>query len=420
MLAVDGVDFEAVLAEMRFAYEHVPFLRDHLDSANIQVDQVLTPAAYRSVPPTSKADYRRHFPTGVMAWGSHLDDDQVYLSHSSGTTGDRLTTAAHTHLLAGRMTTTAGINDLFLPTLASGSQRTCRYAAPNCSAVECATPASTVADRTLPDGTLVLTVAHDLLGTPEALMDKAIGELLDYQPRWLYADPTHLAFLVRWLRRRQVPPPRVAAAVLTYSLCTQAARRQISDYFGPGTTLVEILSMSELGWFGAECHGGSVHLNTECFYFEVLAGGRPADPGELGELVVTSLGDRLSPRIRYRTGDFYTVVEGVCDCGLAQPRVLCHGRARDVIAGVSGTAVTPLMLDRLVGPADWLQIYKLRQSKDGSCRLRYVPVAGADHLSAARVLREDLARVTGRPVSVQPVTYIESERSGKFLSCVVR
>ncbi|MFG2883215.1 hypothetical protein ACGFYV_13075 [Streptomyces sp. NPDC048297] len=122
----------------------------------------------------------------------------TYTSSSSGTTGDRLATVVHRPLLAERMAVTARAHPaLSERLLGAEDRRVARLAAPNCSDVGCATPLSTLADRTLPDGTLVLSVAHDILATPPAMVDKILDELDAYRPAWLYADPTHLAFLCR-------------------------------------------------------------------------------------------------------------------------------------------------------------------------------------------------------------------------------
>ena len=61
---------------------------------------------------------------------------------------------------------------------------------------------------------------------------------------------------------------------------------------------------------------------------------RPVDPGEIGEIVVTSLTPRLVPLVRYRIGDLGRVVLEPCACGRRSPRIELLGRADDgVIVG---------------------------------------------------------------------------------------
>jgi phenylacetate-CoA ligase len=409
--------FAGAMDELARAYETVPFYGPHLDAAGLRPDDIRSPADFRRVPATSKTDYRRHFPAGVLVRGSTLADDFVFRSRSSGTTGERLVTLAHTFTLAQRQMRTTSVNKGMLRVFAGARpQRVCRYAPPACSDVECATPFTTVASRTLEDGTLVLPVAHDLLATSKELVEQAAEELLAHDPQWLYADPAHLAFLLDAMRERDLPAPEVGGVVLAYNLATAAALRRIRAHL-PTATVVEVASMSELGWLGMTCPHGYPHLNTDSFYLELLAIGtdRPAEPGELAELYVTSIGDQLSPHIRYRTGDGYVLLDGDCPCGHRFPRVVHHGRCRDYVTAAGEVVLTPRTLDELVGPADWLTFYKLTHQETGPLLLRYIPVPGAD---PAEHLAAEIAARTGREVTATAVGHLESERSGKLFGCV--
>lgn len=413
-------NFGDAVTELVTAYEQVPFYGPHLDAAGLAPGDVRTPADFRRVPATGKADYRRHFPAGVLTRGSTLADEFVFRSASSGTTGERLVTLAHTFTLAQRQMRTTSVNKDMLRVFAGARpQRVCRYAPPACSDVECATPLTTMASRTLEDGTLVLPVAHDLLATSPELVEQAAEELLAHDPHWLYADPAHLAFLLDAMAERDLKLPAVGGVVLAYNLATNGALRRIHARL-PGATVVEVASMSELGWLGMTCPLGQPHLNTDSFYLELLAygTGRPAEPGELAELYVTSIGDRLSPHIRYRTGDGYTLLDGDCPCGHRFPRAVHHGRCRDYVTDGGAVVLTPRMLDELAGPAEWLTFYKLTHHDTGPLLLRYIPVPGADHADPAARLAAAIRERTGREVTATAVGHIESERSGKLFGCV--
>ena len=62
--------------------------------------------------------------------------------------------------------------------------------------------------------------------------------------------------------------------------------------------------------------------------------------GEVGELVVTTLADRLTPLVRYRTGDLVTINRAPCGCGRTHARFKVLGRASDQIL-VQGRSVLP-------------------------------------------------------------------------------
>jgi phenylacetate-CoA ligase len=412
--------FGGALAEIRFAYEEVPFYRAHLDAAGLRPDAIATPEDFRRVPLTEKVHYRRDFPHGVLARGKTLDEPRTLVSQSSGTGGDRLVTIAHTYSLADRMRTSLSVNPALRDALAAcRHHRPARYAAPNCSDVECATPYSTMADRTLPDGTLVLPVAYDLMATPESMVEQAIKELFLFDPHWLYVDATHLAFLVRGMRAYGIPP-NVRAIALTYTLASGVARRQIRELYGANVPIAEIVSMSELGWVTVECTAGRQHINDRNFYTEFLVGDLPARPGEAAELVITSIGDRLLPHLRYRTGDVYRLTGIPCDCGSDLPVVRHEGRWQTMIrrpGRASRYGISPRDVDDAIGADLPVDVYRLHQRADLSCELSFV--ASSRALDLAPELRERVCRLLGDevPLTVETVDYIPAQRSGKFASC---
>lgn len=411
---------DAVREEIAFAYENVPFFADHLDRAGIKPASVTTAEDLRKVPATRKADYRSHFPAGIVARGSDLDDPMVIKTQSSGTGGDRLITVAHSYLLAERLQASLSVNPALLARLeAPTTLRPVRYAAPNCSDVECANPRSQVSDRVLPDGSLVLPVAHDLLATPADLVEQAVREVQDWNPSGFDADATHLAFLVRAYRARGLtPPPECLALVLGYTRATGVARRQIREFFPKSAVIAEVLGMSELGWLTVECPQGRMHLNDLTFYMELLVGDRPAEPGELGELIATSVGDVLSPHIRYRTGDLYRLTGEQCPCGHEFPVVLHEGRRRDCLMRAGEVVFTPREVDAVVGEAPWADVYRFQQHDEDRYSFRFIPndsYSPGDEHDVVAALRAPLG--AGAQLTVEATDYLTSDRSGKCVAC---
>ena len=83
----------------------------------------------------------------------------------------------------------------------------------------------------------------------------------------------------------------------------------LTELYGPGT--------------GLECreHQG-LHYWADIFILEIIDPQtlQPVTPGEVGEMVVTTLCKQGSPLIRYRTRDLTRLVTGDCACGLGLPR----------------------------------------------------------------------------------------------------
>jgi phenylacetate-CoA ligase len=133
---------------------------------------------------------------------------------------------------------------------------------------------------------------------------------------------------------------------------------------------------------------------------------------------VTSLGDRLEPHIRYRTGDLYRLMPA-CPCGHSFPAVRHEGRGRHVLQLPDGGTITPKAFDDLVGPDPLVIAYRMHQRSSERFHVKYIPSPQAPHGLDRRIgerVRDALGR--GASVTVESTPYIASERSGKFLSCV--
>lgn len=86
-----------------------------------------------------------------------------------------------------------------------------------------------------------------------------------------------------------------------------------------GCEVFDHWGMTETGYGGGvECaaHSG-YHLREADVLVEIAApgSGAPLPPGAVGEIVVTTLGERAMPLVRYRTGDAACWLSGPCPCG---------------------------------------------------------------------------------------------------------
>ena len=410
--------FEAAKREINYAYAKTAFFRKHMDEAQLSPSNIKTTADFSQILPTEKKHYRKNFPIGVLAEGYSLNNKTLYRSQSSGTTGERLQTVEEGWIYMQRAIDCLSVYPGLDSVMTEYPRRHIRYAAPNCSDVECASPNSTMKDRILGDGTLVLSVYHDLLTTPERIISMNMAELEEYQPQMYYIDPTHLAFLLRNLQKYGYTPPK-APVLTSYSLCTKISKRQIIDVFGKDAPVIETFAMSELGWMAAECPQGNIHLNTQSFYVELLCDGRDAEPGELAELYVTTLDNGCTPHIRYRTGDVFRAVDSKCQCGSDFPIVQVEGRLRNHLFQNGRSVITPRALDDLIGNADWLDLYKLVQADENDFLFSFIANEKYKE-NIEKYIVDGLLEKLGKDINLhtEKVDYISTERSGKFLSCI--
>jgi phenylacetate-CoA ligase len=413
-------DVARAIGEARFAYEKLSSLQDHMRGAGVNPHELASTSDFRRIPTTAKSIYRANFPSGVVASGARLNDPMVARLQSSGTEGDRLVTAVHAFTLAQRMTTCLRMNRHLKFLLDAQQIRTCRYAAPNCSDVECANPNSTMQDRMLGDSTLVLPVYHDLLATPAMLIERALNEIRVYKPNCLYVDPTHIAHLMAEVDNvEQVIGKDARLAVLcSYNLFTKNHRAGLARLFGPNVPVVNVLALSEFGFVATECEHGTLHLNNTDYYVEILdAEGAHVPAGTPGDLCITSVGDRLSPKIRYRTGDVLAYRRGTCACGRDFPAIDYFGRSKNAFHLATGVVVYASHVDDVIGVRSWLRLYQLTRLASGRYTLRCIINAEPQQDELAQLRIALCSLLASDDVRIEITDYIASERGGKFLTC---
>ena len=92
-----------------------------------------------------------------------------------------------------------------------------------------------------------------------------------------------------------------------------------------------------------ECryHEG-LHINDDHILPEIIhpATGKPAAPGETGELVLTTLSARAFPLIRFRTGDMARFITDPCPCGSGFTRIQWMAERADDYMIISGIKVS--------------------------------------------------------------------------------
>jgi len=133
----------------------------------------------------------------------------------------------------------------------------------------------------------------------------------------------------------------------------------LTEVYGPGT--------------GLECraHQG-IHYWADYYILEILnpATLEPVEPGEIGEMVVTTLRKEAAPLIRYRTRDLTRFIPEPCPCGNPFPR---HdhllGRSDDMFI-FRGVNIYPGQIDHVlsqipgVGSEYQIHLYRREDGRD--------------------------------------------------------
>lgn len=408
-------NFPGVLKELSYSFDNVEFYQELFSSTGVDLTKINHPEDLELIPFTSKSDYRRNFPKGTLAKGFTLSHPMITSSRSSGSTGERLITLEIGMHLLSRAISCAKVNPAINTAFHSKGRKIARYAAPNCSDVECANPNSSIEDRILPDQTLVLPVYHDLMTTTQEMLDRTIEEINEYQPDLFYVDPTHFAFLLRHYKKRGLTPPDIPVMV-AYTGATDCARRQIGEFYDMGAMYGELLSSTEFGWVAMECNHGHLHANDDSFFFEYVdvEFTSPLD-NTYKELCISSIDQGASPHIRYRTGDIVSVAHGQCECGSTRARIVMEGKVSHFLVKDGQPFLSPQQVDKMIGGPAWLDLYQLEQVKENEFLLKIIANDSYQQGDESDFI-ERLKHVfnTDLQVNVSFVDYIASERSGKY------
>lgn len=132
---------------------------------------------------------------------------------------------------------------------------------------------------------------------------------------------------------------------------SEAMRNEINERLGIRATdnygLSEVLGPGVAGEC-QECNG--LHVNEDHFLIEILDPETlgPVEPGEVGELVITTLTKEAFPVVRYRTRDLTRILPEPCPCGRTFSRMSrILGRSDDMLI-IKGVNVFPTQIEAVL------------------------------------------------------------------------
>ncbi|MCW5977797.1 MAG: phenylacetate--CoA ligase family protein [Bryobacteraceae bacterium] len=284
------------------AYANVPFYRRRFEAAGVRPEDIRSAADLARLPLTAKQEVRTAAAQEILARG--IDEKRLVLHYTTGSTGEPARvrrTKVEEHLLQMFRVRALGM---------LGRRVRDRSAKVRSSGVP--TDRRSWDGRSLQDRLGIFPWREVSCLQPIEAMAR---ELAQYAPDVLsgYAGVlTEVAAL--WGRMPgERPGPRL---VFTGGeVLTPAMRAAIRDGFR--APVFDIYGSHEFNLLAWECaETGAYHVCDDNVIVEVIKDGRPAAPGESGELVATGLHSYAAPFIRYSLGDIVTLEAETCRCGL--------------------------------------------------------------------------------------------------------
>jgi phenylacetate-CoA ligase len=314
---------------------NVPFYRNKFNELHLDPEKITTLDQLRNYPFTLKQDLRDNYPYGLFAVPLR---DVVRVHSSSGTTG---------------MATVVGYSKNDIITWSDLVAR-----------VLCAagvTPDDVIQiafGYGLFTGGFGLHYGAERLGASVIPISsgntkRQIQIMQDFKTTALVCTPSYALKMADVMMDMGINPNGLS---LRYGLFgaepwSEAMRLEINERLGIKATdnygLSEVMGPGVAGEC-QECNG--LHVNEDHFLIEVLHPEtlEPVAPGEVGELVITTLTKEAFPVIRYRTRDLTRLLPEPCPCGRTSVRMSrMMGRSDDMLI-IKGVNVFPTQIESVL------------------------------------------------------------------------
>jgi phenylacetate-CoA ligase len=332
---LEKLQLQRLVTTLKRVATNVPFYRKKFHELKLNADNLKSFENLRDYPFTTKQDLRDNYPYGLFAVPLR---DVVRVHASSGTTGsstvvgysrqDIITWAD----LVARVLTGAGVtaNDVIQIAFGYGlftGGFGLHYGAER--------------------------VGASVIPISSGNTKRQIKIMQDFKTTALVCTPSYALKIADVMMDMGINPNGLS---LRYGLFgaepwSEAMRQEINARLGIRATdnygLSEVMGPGVAGEC-QECHG--LHISEDHFYIEVLDPEtlEPVLPGEVGELVITTLTKEAFPVIRYRTRDLTRLIPEPCPCGRTFVRMnRMLGRSDDMLI-IKGVNVFPTQIETVL------------------------------------------------------------------------
>ena len=379
---------------IRHAYTEVPYYRRRFDEAGIHPNDINTLSDLSAIPIATRADIQGQQPSDLCAATERIDALRVITT--SGSTGAPLTIRRTFNeeklMLAFRVRAhiESGMDILWRRVMID-------YYSPETLRTE---------------GRRAL---HEKLGVlPRLLVDwrtpkrELVDILSRFRPEVLCGPPSTLSWIAdEWTAedRRRVPLRLISTGSETLTpLMSERIQRKFR------APLVDVYGCHETVFIALRAIHDTVYtICRDSAIVEVLHNGRPAQPGETGELVVTALHLFAMPFIRYRLGDVVTVDEIAGDGETVRSLRSIEGRTVEHFHLPSGIRIHPCLFSDSVKDSGLpVRRFQVVQRRRDSFLIRLVFLNGATPdlerftNQVAQALGPGVAIETEAPETLQP------------------
>jgi phenylacetate-CoA ligase len=332
---MNQIQSERLVKTVKRLYHSVPYYRKKMQDLGLVPEDIRSIADLTKLPFTVKTDLRDNYPFGTFA----VPMSEIVRVHaSSGTTG-RPTVVGYTR------------NDIAMWS-ENVTRALCMAGVSKHDMVQVAYGYG------LFTGGLGLHYGTENLGASVIPISggntqKQIQLLQDFGSTVLCCTPSYSLHIAEVLEEMKIDPSELKLRVGIFGAepWSENMRKEIEAKLK--IKAIDIYGLSEIVGPGVSCEctfQAGMHVNEDHFIPEIIDPETllPVAPGEVGELVFSTITKEGIPLLRYRTRDLTRLIYDKCECGRTLVRMeKCKGRSDDMLI-IRGVNVFPSQIESIL------------------------------------------------------------------------
>ena len=243
------------------------------------------------------------------------------------------------------------------------------------------------------------------------------NDISKFRPSYFKVFPSALYGFTQFIMEKDLRPIKLKGILSTGEPLFENQRKLFEEIFQ--CPVFDMYGSREVGNTASECsaHEG-LHIAMETSYLEFLSDGKPAAPGEEGEIIITDLTNYAFPLIRYRINDYGIPLDKSCRCGrnltLMSPGI---GRLFDDVWRSDGIRLSGNMLGFHLTADHHVHIGQMQIIQETMTEFRVLITNKPEpDQEVFDFIRKNMAAILGDHinVNVEVVKEIPREKSGKM------
>jgi phenylacetate-CoA ligase len=393
---------------LQHAYVHVPYYRQAMTRGGVRPEDIQSLDDLARFPLLEKHDVRKRLHFELFA-DNHRKRDMHRIA-TSGSTGEPFVTYGDRHQLEMRFATT--LRSLEWTGWRFGdAQVRLWHQTLGMSHLQ--------ALRERVDAWFLRRLFIPAFEMSRSTLEDSVDRIRRHNPVLVDGYAESLNFLATYVRSGGRPGFSPKAVMSSAQALPDNVRAVIEEALN--TTVYDKYGAREFSGIAYQCgESPDHHVMDESYIVELLVGGKPAAPGEVGEVVITDLNNFSVPLIRYRIGDLATAVDNAvaCPCGRGLSRIgRIQGRTQAIVHCGNGTWLPGTFFHHFFKDHDYaIRSFQVHQSRKDAFTLRILKNDQFSEAAFARILgelRKYVGDSTQTAIDVQFVDEIPLVRTGK-------